>query len=159
VTRLRDPSAELVKAALELLRKELREATSSMTSVPKPMKFLGPHYAALKDIFNGMAAGDNKRASRCRMTPARLFGSGGQSTHTRMSSVHFHSGFAELLADIVSCLAMTMGKEKNESLSFKLLVRAADRPQMCPTTLGVQLPRANRVHTSAPCSIYAGPPR
>lgn len=60
--RLRDVEPEIVKAALELLRKELREATSSMTSVPKPMKFLGPHYAVLKTVHAGLPAGDNKRA-------------------------------------------------------------------------------------------------
>ena len=62
VERLRDPVPELVKAALELLRKELREATSSMTSVPKPMKFLGPHLAALKSAFEVMPPGDNRCA-------------------------------------------------------------------------------------------------
>lgn len=37
--------------ALELLRREIRTATSSMTSVPKPLKFLRPSYDALKAAF------------------------------------------------------------------------------------------------------------
>lgn len=37
--------------ALEYLRKEIRTATSSMTSVPKPLKFLRPSYEALKKAF------------------------------------------------------------------------------------------------------------
>ena len=64
VERLGDPQEGVVRAALELLRKELREATSSMTSVPKPLKFLGPHYAKLKGAITRMGAGDNKRAWR-----------------------------------------------------------------------------------------------
>lgn len=39
------------KSALELLRREIRTATSSMTSVPKPLKFLRPSYDALKTAF------------------------------------------------------------------------------------------------------------
>ena len=63
VERLQDPEQELVKAALELIRKELREATSSMTSVPKPMKFLSPHFVSLKATHAALPSGDNKRAS------------------------------------------------------------------------------------------------
>lgn len=31
-----------------------------MTSVPKPLKFLRPHYGKLKEIYEAMAAGENK---------------------------------------------------------------------------------------------------
>lgn len=37
--------------ALEYLRNEIRTATSSMTSVPKPLKFLRPSYESLKEAF------------------------------------------------------------------------------------------------------------
>ena len=46
------PGLELARAALEVLRKEIREATSSMTAVPKPLKFLAPHWAALKALYS-----------------------------------------------------------------------------------------------------------
>ncbi len=32
-----------------------------MTSVPKPLKFLRPHYTDLVAVFDRMAAGDNKK--------------------------------------------------------------------------------------------------
>ena len=32
-----------------------------MTSVPKPLKFLRPHYATLKDVHGAMADGDVRR--------------------------------------------------------------------------------------------------
>ncbi|CAN0378608.1 unnamed protein product, partial [Discosporangium mesarthrocarpum] len=38
----------LVRNALRHLSAEIRSATTSMTSVPKPLKFLCPHYAQLR---------------------------------------------------------------------------------------------------------------
>jgi 26S proteasome regulatory subunit N1 len=49
VERACDPDAGLAKMALETIRVEIRSATSSMTSVPKPLKFLRPHYPTLKE--------------------------------------------------------------------------------------------------------------
>ena len=50
VERAKDKDHGVQKAALEHLRTEIRAATSSMTSVPKPLKFLRPHYATLKEV-------------------------------------------------------------------------------------------------------------
>jgi 26S proteasome regulatory subunit N1 len=44
----------------EMLRDEIRTATSSMTSVPKPLKFLRPHYDDLKSFFESMMDSDHK---------------------------------------------------------------------------------------------------
>jgi hypothetical protein len=41
-------------------RKEIRSATSSMTSVPKPLKFLRPHYGTLKSYFETMPESEVK---------------------------------------------------------------------------------------------------
>jgi 26S proteasome regulatory subunit N1 len=49
-------SKEVKKLALEVLRREIRTATSSMTSVPKPLKFLRPFYESLKDTFQVFTA-------------------------------------------------------------------------------------------------------
>ena len=43
-------------------RDEIREATSSMTSVPKPLKFLRPHYDGMKEFFQDMMDSSNKTA-------------------------------------------------------------------------------------------------
>ena len=51
VTRLVKSKDELHKQALEHLVTEIRSSTSSMTSVPKPLKFLRPHYNTLKGIY------------------------------------------------------------------------------------------------------------
>lgn len=42
-----DPNPDAARAALELLAKNIKETTSTMTAVPKPLKFLTPHYSGL----------------------------------------------------------------------------------------------------------------
>uniref|UniRef100_A0AAQ5ZU66 26S proteasome non-ATPase regulatory subunit 2 n=1 Tax=Amphiprion ocellaris TaxID=80972 RepID=A0AAQ5ZU66_AMPOC len=58
---LQEKNTELYRPALEELRRQIRSSTTSMTSVPKPLKFLRPHYGKLKDIYESMAPGENKR--------------------------------------------------------------------------------------------------
>jgi 26S proteasome regulatory subunit N1 len=82
--------------ALDMIVNELRSATSSMTSVPKPLKFLRPHFSVLKDLFNSIT---------------------GESSSVEIQML----GLRARLADVLSVLAMTMGKpEDRESLQFKL---------------------------------------
>jgi len=63
VTRSQDESQELQAVALSTMAKEIQTATSSMTSVPKPLKFLRPHFQTLKTFFNTMPdSNPNKKA-------------------------------------------------------------------------------------------------
>lgn len=82
--------------ALDVIVTELRTATSSMTSVPKPLKFLRPHFNVLKLFYMDLQnAGDSLDNDSIELQ-ARL-------------------------ADVLAVLAMTMGKpEDRESLRFKL---------------------------------------
>lgn len=57
----------MYRPALEELRRQIRSSTTSMTSVPKPLKFLRPHYAKLKEIYEGMAPGENKVSLVCSL--------------------------------------------------------------------------------------------
>ncbi|XP_022096378.1 26S proteasome non-ATPase regulatory subunit 2-like [Acanthaster planci] len=61
VERLTEPDNTLYRPALEQLRQMIRASTSSMTSVPKPLKFLRPHYGTIKEVYNKMVEGENKR--------------------------------------------------------------------------------------------------
>ena len=61
VERLKEPKLDLYKPTLEALRKLIRESTSSMTSVPKPLKFLRPHYPDLVALFDKWAESETKR--------------------------------------------------------------------------------------------------
>lgn len=52
VERLSEDNKDLYRPALESLRTYIRTSTSSMTSVPKPLKFLRPHFARLKELYS-----------------------------------------------------------------------------------------------------------
>ncbi|KAF9239262.1 26S proteasome regulatory complex non-ATPase subcomplex Rpn1 subunit [Melanogaster broomeanus] len=60
VERLKEPNTELYRPALETLRTLIRTSTSSMTSVPKPLKFLHPHYPELQKLFDSWPPGEEK---------------------------------------------------------------------------------------------------
>lgn len=68
--------------ALDVIVTELRTATSSMTSVPKPLKFLRPHFLVIKKLHADF------------------------STLKDSESIEFRAR----VADVLAVLAMTMGK-------------------------------------------------
>ncbi len=49
--RLADKEPELARTAIESLKTEVRSSTSSMTGIPRPFKFLKPHYERIKQAF------------------------------------------------------------------------------------------------------------
>uniref|UniRef100_A0A8C5R1N0 26S proteasome non-ATPase regulatory subunit 2 n=1 Tax=Leptobrachium leishanense TaxID=445787 RepID=A0A8C5R1N0_9ANUR len=61
VERLGEKDSSLYRPALEELRRQIRSSTTSMTSVPKPLKFLRPHFGKLKEVYENMEPGENKR--------------------------------------------------------------------------------------------------
>ncbi|PRQ49910.1 putative armadillo-like helical protein [Rosa chinensis] len=61
VERVQDPDPGLQKVALESMRQEIRTSTSSMTSVPKPLKYLRPHYGTLKAYYETMSDSDLRK--------------------------------------------------------------------------------------------------
>lgn len=50
----------MYQPSLETLKTLIRTATSSMTSVPKPLKFLRPHYQTIADIYASWPQSDYK---------------------------------------------------------------------------------------------------
>ncbi|CAL2040162.1 unnamed protein product [Caenorhabditis brenneri] len=61
VQRLSEPDASLHKPSLETMRSLIRASTTSMTSVPKPLKFMRPHYVKMKEIFAAIRDTDAKK--------------------------------------------------------------------------------------------------
>ncbi|WJX91340.1 26S proteasome non-ATPase regulatory subunit 2 A [Trifolium repens] len=59
VERVLDSDPELQMLALQNIRHEIRNSTNSMTSVPKPLKFLRPHYVTLKTYYEQTMAQSN----------------------------------------------------------------------------------------------------
>lgn len=56
VTRIAEGEPGLASAAVAAIADEVRTATTSMTAVPKPLKFLRSHYAGLVASHAGLAA-------------------------------------------------------------------------------------------------------
>lgn len=61
IGRLNENDSSLYIPALESLRVQIRSATTSMTSVPKPLKFLRPFYGNLKEIYEKMPTQETKQ--------------------------------------------------------------------------------------------------
>lgn len=55
VERLQDKDIGIAKNALVSMRDTIRSATASMTSVPKPLKFLRPHYDTITAFYETVA--------------------------------------------------------------------------------------------------------
>ena len=62
-----EPDQSLYKAALESLRTQIKSSTTSMTSVPKPLKFLRPHYETLKEVYQKIKDNETKVILRFHM--------------------------------------------------------------------------------------------
>jgi 26S proteasome regulatory subunit N1 len=97
VDTLQAPDASVYPSSLARLAAEIQASTSTMTAVPKPLKFLRPHFQALRDVYTSW---------------------GGSTTDSEDN---------KLLADILSVLSMTMapseqteGAEKRVCLHYKL---------------------------------------
>lgn len=54
VERLQETNEDLYLPSLNSLRQLIRAATTSMTSVPKPLKFMRKHYETMKEIHKKM---------------------------------------------------------------------------------------------------------
>jgi 26S proteasome regulatory subunit N1 len=88
-------TAQIRLNALDVIVTELRTATASMTSVPKPLKFLRPHFASLTEVYTAVEKE-------------------GDSIDVKMLELRAR------LADVLAVLAMTMGKP-GECQVFQLL--------------------------------------
>ena len=81
--------------ALDVIVTELRSATASMTSVPKPLKFLRPHFSDIKKLHVKLASTkyDDSTDTDSLLLRARL-------------------------ADVLAVLAMTMGNHGKKKHCF-----------------------------------------
>lgn len=60
--RTQEPDTSLYKPSLEAIKDSIKTSTSSMTAVPKPLKFLRPHYAPMCKLYDEWADGDDKNS-------------------------------------------------------------------------------------------------
>lgn len=57
---LQESDSTLYKAALDAIKDSIKTSTSSMTAVPKPLKFLRPHYDDLTAVYEKWPTGTDK---------------------------------------------------------------------------------------------------
>ncbi|MCJ1335354.1 proteasome regulatory particle base subunit [Bachmanniomyces sp. S44760] len=62
VERLKESDTSLYKPALEAIKNFIKTSTSSMTAVPKPLKFLRPHYDELTSLYTEWKTGEDKNS-------------------------------------------------------------------------------------------------
>ncbi|KAB2575394.1 putative 26s proteasome regulatory subunit rpn-1 protein [Lasiodiplodia theobromae] len=62
VERIQEPDTSLYKPALEAIKNFIKTSTSSMTAVPKPLKFLRPHYESLEKTYESWPEGEDKQS-------------------------------------------------------------------------------------------------
>jgi 26S proteasome regulatory subunit N1 len=62
VERILESDTSLYKPALEQIKDFIKTSTSSMTAVPKPLKFLRPHYESLEKAYASWPQGENKQS-------------------------------------------------------------------------------------------------
>ena len=73
LTITQEPDSSLYKPALDAIKDSIKTSTSSMTAVPKPLKFLRPHYEKLEQIYESWPQGDDKaRKRKARMVVTRV---------------------------------------------------------------------------------------
>ena len=123
--------------ALDVIVNELRTATSSMTSVPKPLKFLRPHFAPIKTLYTTFQDADLEKDSlefRARLAdvlavlamtmgkPGEFFAIFLKSKHRRHLNFYavpsFHLKLTHFL--FLICSTYLLKTEERESLKFKL---------------------------------------
>jgi 26S proteasome regulatory subunit N1 len=62
VERLKEDDRSLYLPALDAIKNFIRTSTSSMTAVPKPLKFLRPHYDELAALYDKWPAGEERES-------------------------------------------------------------------------------------------------
>ena len=72
VERLNDRDMSQRVKALDSIRDEIEGATKTMTSVPKPLKFLSPHYEKMKEYLENQSDAQLKVGSHSNLSVARL---------------------------------------------------------------------------------------
>ncbi|KAK5947395.1 proteasome regulatory particle base subunit [Knufia obscura] len=60
VDRLKEGNRDLYKPSIDAIKDYIKTSTSSMTAVPKPLKFLRPHFDDLAALYETWPAGDDR---------------------------------------------------------------------------------------------------
>ncbi|KAK6040692.1 hypothetical protein COOONC_21804, partial [Cooperia oncophora] len=134
VQRLSENDVSLYLPSLETMRTLIRASTTSMTSVPKPLKFMRPHYAKMKEVFEKMQPGPTKNLCADIISVLAMC-SDEKSDCINFRMKGMHEPIGDWGHEYVRHLAMEMseewkqasdGSEKSKARRNELLVLARD---------------------------------
>ncbi|TYJ05227.1 hypothetical protein E1A91_A12G150800v1, partial [Gossypium mustelinum] len=118
IERIYDVDPEVQKAALKSMRQEVCTSISSMTYVPKLLKFLRPHYGTLKAFYETMLDSDLKGNGYVRILPGEI----PQEYLMRQSEDAPVDDLMKLMEEIAACHM----KHNTESEAVDLLIEVDD---------------------------------
>ncbi|PWA58583.1 hypothetical protein CTI12_AA249380 [Artemisia annua] len=89
------------------INQEIRTSTSSMTSVPKPLKFLRPHYGTLKSFYESMPESDLKKllADTLSVLALTMYADGEPLLINQAGSLQIHFRQGHFLCEDEACLS------------------------------------------------------
>jgi len=119
VERTQDKDAGQQKFGLDNLSAEIQGSTSSMTAVPKPLKFLRPHYAALVANYEKMAESHalKKQFADVVSVLAMTMAEEGSRLCLKYKLTGNPLELAPWGAEYIRCLAGQIGEEYNERMT------------------------------------------
>ena len=119
VERAKDTVAGVQKLAIQSIANEIKTATTSMTSVPKPLKFLRPHYAGLKEYFASLPANHENRSALADVISVLAMTSAPEGSRDTLH-FKFHAGETDVAQwghEYIRRLAGEIGEEYEERLA------------------------------------------
>ncbi|GMM34215.1 proteasome regulatory particle base subunit [Saccharomycopsis crataegensis] len=114
VEKLNAPDVASYDSSLDQLKKYLRESTSSMTAIPKPLVFLQPHYTILTELYDKWT--DKKLKSKFADILSILGSSNKKMDALKYRLLSSEADTAEWGHEYVRHLALEIGEEYGERL-------------------------------------------
>lgn len=108
---LGEKNTKLYPDALERLKNAIRTSTSSMTAVPKPLKFLRPKYSRVQEIYEKWQQGENKNNLAAILSVLGMAVDGAKDTLKYRLLIDRAEDFGEWGHEYMRHLALEIGEE------------------------------------------------
>lgn len=117
VERLTEEASELYKPSLDNLKELISSSTSSMTAVPKPLKFLHPHYETLVKAFESWTDAELKSQFADILSVLSMTHSDdGEHDALKFRLISKEQSYTDWGHEYIRHLALEIGEASDESL-------------------------------------------
>ena len=117
VERLTEEDSSLYSQALDQLKEQISSSTTSMTAVPKPLKFLHPHYEALVKAFESWSDPALKsRFADILSVLSMTHSDNGKHDALKFRLISGEESYTDWGHEYIRHLALEIGDATNESL-------------------------------------------